>query len=132
MNLKNLLFSVLTFLLTICFVSCKKDNTVPDNPLANTAWSGTFVVKDNGPDPIILKFGGNDDITLFFGDLNAPAEHQCKGAYAFVSGKLFFTVTDHYNEKMSFTGMLSDAAISGTWGHGNNNNGEGFFNVTQK
>ena len=132
MNLKNFLFATLSILLTIYFVSCKKDNAVPDNTLANTTWSGTFVVKGNGPDPVTLKFGTGNGITLFFGDQNAPAEHQCKGHYTFVGGKLSFTVTDYYNEKMSFTGTLGNAAISGTWGHGDANNGEGTFNVAKK
>lgn len=132
MNLKNLLFVILSLLLNAYCVSCKKECAVSNNALTNTTWYGTFVVKNNGPDPVMLKFSANNEVTLLFGDVNAPAEHQCKGHYTLAGSKLSFTVITYYHEKMSFSGTLGDHAISGTWGHNNSNNGGGSFNVSKQ
>ncbi|MBO9592916.1 MAG: hypothetical protein J7599_08395 [Niabella sp.] len=133
MNFKKRLFITLSFVLMAAAISCKKDRSgAAHDALANSTWKGTFVVKNNGPDPLSVKFSGNKEAALFFGDLNAPPEHQGKGSYTFTNNKLLFSVTDYYNEKMSFAGTLTNHTITGTWGHGNADNGGGSFTITRQ
>lgn len=132
MNFKKRLFITLSFVLIAAAISCKRDHIASQDALANSTWLGTFIVKNNGPDPLVIKFSENKKATLFFGDLTAPAEHQCKGSYTFANDKLLFSVTDYYNEKMSFTGTLTNHSITGTWGHGDADNGGGSFSITKQ
>lgn len=132
MIFKKRLFITLSFVLIAAAISCKKDPATPQDALANSTWSGTFVVKNNGPDPLAIKFSENKKAMLFFGDLTAPAEQQCKGSYTFTNDKLVFSVTDYYNEKMSFTGTLTNNIITGTWGHGDADSGGGSFSVAKQ
>ncbi len=132
MIFKKRLFITLSFVLIAAAISCKKDHVTSHDALANSTWSGTFIVKNNGPDPLAIKFSENKNVTLFFGDLTAPAEHQCKGSYTLANNKLVFSVTDYYNEKMSFTGTQTNNTITGTWGHGDADNGGGSFNLAKQ
>ncbi|SDC39169.1 hypothetical protein [Niabella drilacis] len=132
MNFKKRLFVTLGFVLMAAAISCKKDPVASHDALTNSTWQGTFVVKNNGPDPLAIQFSENKKATLFFGDLTASAEHQGKGSYTLSNNKLFFSVTDYYNEKMSFTGTLTNNTITGTWGHGDADSGGGSFSITKQ
>ncbi|MCF3111973.1 hypothetical protein LL912_24505 [Niabella sp. CC-SYL272] len=132
MIFKKQLFITLSFVLIAAAISCKRDHVTSPDALANSTWSGTFIVKNNGPDPLAIKFSEDKKVTLFFGDLSAPAEHQCKGNYSLTNDQVSFSVTDYYNEKMSFAGTLSNHTITGTWGHGDAANGGGSFSTTKK
>ncbi|HMR82582.1 MAG TPA: hypothetical protein PKE30_05605 [Niabella sp.] len=132
MNFKKRLFATLGFVLITAAISCKKEKAVSQDSLANTTWAGTFIVKNDGGDPLAVKFGEDKKITLFFGNLNAPAENQCKGTYTFANNKLLFSVTDFYNEKISLAGTLTNNTITGTWGRGNIDKGEGTFSMIKK
>ncbi|MCD2425614.1 hypothetical protein LQ567_22715 [Niabella pedocola] len=132
MNVKNRLLITLSLVLMAAAIACKKDRSASHDALANSTWKGTFVVKNNGPDPLVIKFSESKETALFFGDLNAPAEHQAKGSYTFANNKLIFSVTDYYNEKMSFTGTLTNNTITGTWGHADADNGGGSFSITRQ
>jgi len=132
MIFKKRLFTTLGFVLIAAAISCKKDPAASHDALANSTWKGTFVVKNNGPDPLAIKFGENKKTALFFGDLTASAEHQGKGSYTLINDKLLFSITDYYNEKMSFTGTLTNNTITGTWGHGDADSGGGSFSITKQ